>query len=388
MNDETVIYLDNAATSHPKPDSVLQAVNRALTEFNANPGRSGHKRAINAARVVLECREALGKILGIEDPMRIIHCFNCTDALNLAIKGCLRQGDHVIASLLEHNSVLRPLCELEARGRISLTLIEPEENGVLNPERYAAAITPNTRLAIMTQASNVLGVIQPVTNLCQLMRRKGILSLVDGAQAAGIVEVNVQKIGCSLYAFPGHKGLMGPQGTGGLYVAPEVELRALREGGTGSVSESMRQPSELPDRFESGTVNLPGIAGLLAGVNWVIPRRAQLRDHERMLTSALIEGLLSIPGVTVYGERNPAARVGVVSFNLADVQSGVVADALDRRNIAVRGGLHCAPGTHRFLGTTSQGAVRASIGPANSLSDIEALLQAVRKIAKNGTNGD
>lgn len=385
MNEESMIYLDNAATSHPKPDSVLQAVNQALTEFNANPGRSGHKRALNAARVVLECREALENFLGAEDPMRIIHCFNCTDALNLAIKGCLRQGDHVIASLLEHNSVLRVLSELEARGRISLTLIAPEENGILNPEHYAAAIRPNTRLAVMTQASNVLGTLQPVTNFCQLMRRQGILSLVDGAQAAGIVQVNIQKMGCSLYAFPGHKGLMGPQGTGGLYVAPHVELRPLREGGTGSLSESMRQPSELPDRFESGTVNLPGIAGLLAGVNWVMPRRAQLRDHERMLTSALLEGLASIPGVSIYGERNPAARVGVVSFNLEDIQSGAVADALDRRNIAVRGGLHCAPGTHQFLGTTAQGAVRVSIGPSNNLSDIEALLRSIRQIAQNGT---
>ncbi len=386
MNESTAIYLDNAATSHPKPEAVIEAVTRALTEYNANPGRSGHRRALNAARVVLDCREALTRFLGGEDSMRMVHCFNCTDALNLAIKGCLRQGDHVIASILEHNSVLRTLSELEARGRIALTLISPESNGLLNPHRYAAALQPNTRLAIMTQASNVLGMLQPVTDFCQLMRQKGVLSLVDGAQAAGIAEVNLKKMGCSLYAFPGHKGLMGPQGTGGLYIAPGIDLRPLREGGTGSLSESMRQPLDLPDRLESGTVNLPGIAGLLAGIQWVAPRRAQLRDHERTLTSALMEGLCAIPGVLVYGERNPAARVGVVSFNLSDLPSGAVADALDRRQIAVRGGLHCAPGAHQFLGTTNQGAVRASIGPANQLSDIEALLSAVHQIVKSGVH--
>lgn len=387
MNPDEIIepiYLDNAATSHPKPPEVQLAVQEALTTANANPGRSGHQRALRAARVVLSCREELAQLLGAADPFCMIHCFNCTDALNLAIKGSLCRGDHVVTSCLEHNSVLRVLKTLEQAGQITLTLLTPNPDGVISPEQFRQAIGANTRLAVLTQASNVLGVVQPVAAVGALCRELGIRYLVDGAQAAGTLPVNVQALGCDLYAFPGHKALLGPQGTGGLYIAPGVTLHTLREGGTGSSSESMLQPQDLPERYESGTVNLPGIAGLGAGVRFVQHNQRKILLHERTLTQMLLEGLLAIPEVTVYGSRDPAMRVGVVSFNLGDFSSSTLADALDRRGIAVRGGLHCAPGAHQWMNTLRRGAVRVSVGQANTEEEIESFLKAITEFARQG----
>ena len=376
------IYFDNAATSHPKPDAVIEACRRAMTDFNANPGRSGHRAAIEAARAVLDTRERLARLLGAADPMCVAHCFNCTDALNLAIKGSLRVGDHVISTLLEHNSVLRVLATLEARERISLTLIPPRPDGFVDPEDIRAALTPRTALIACTPASNVTGAIQPVAAIGQLAREKGILYLIDGAQALGAMPVDVKALGCDLYAFPGHKALLGPQGTGGLYVAPGIDPRPLREGGTGTDSHSLMQPSALPERYESGTVNLPGIAGLGAGCAYVEPRLSQIMMRERELTQALYEGLSELPGVTLYSPAQEAGRAGIVCFNVGDLSSAQVADALARRDIAVRGGLHCAPLAHRFLGTFDRGVVRASLGHANTFEEVERFLRAVRDIGK------
>ena len=372
------IYFDNAATSHPKPECVTVAVQRAMTDFNANPGRSGHRSAIMAGRVVLECRERLAKLLGGVDPMGIIHCFNCTDALNLAIKGSLRAGDHVVASQLEHNSVLRPLATLAARGKITLTLVPPRPDGFVDPGDVRDALTAATSLIVCTHASNVTGAIQPVAAIGQLAKEKGIRYLIDGAQALGGMPVDAKALGCDLYAFPGHKSLLGPQGTGGLYIAPGVGLVPQREGGTGTSSESLLQPDELPERYESGTVNLPGIAGLSEGCAWVQERLSQIMMRERELTQALCEGLAALPGVTLYSPAQEAARAGIVCFNVADLPSAGVADALARQDIAVRGGLHCAPGAHRFLGTLNRGAVRASIGPSNTFEEVEAFIKTIR----------
>ena len=376
------IYFDNAATSHPKPDSVLRAVRRALTDFNANPGRSGHRAALEAGRAVLNARERMAELLGAADPMSVVHCFNCTDALNLAIKGSLRRGDHVIATQLEHNSVLRVLGTLAARERIRLTLVPPRADGFVDPADIEAALAPNTALIVCTHASNVTGAIQPVAAIGRLAREKGIRYLIDGAQALGAMPVNVAALGCDLYAFPGHKSLLGPQGTGGLYIGPGVLLTPLREGGTGTGSESMLQPSELPERYESGTVNLPGIAGLGAGCEYVRERLSQIMMRERELTQALYEGLAAMKGVTLYSPSVEAGRAGIVCFNVGDLPSAQVADALARQDIAVRGGLHCAPGAHRFLGTLDRGAVRASVGHANTFSEAEAFLRAVHGLAK------
>ena len=317
------IYFDNAATSSPKPPEVLERVSAALTEFNANPGRSGHSVALSAAREVLSARERLASLMNAGEETNIAFAFNCTDALNLAIKGALRYGDHVITTQLEHNSVLRPINALAARGRISLSIVSPRADGFVDPEDIRASIRKNTRLIAVTHASNVTGAIQPVA-------------------AIGATPVNVRALSCDLYAFPGHKSLLGPMGTGGLYIRPGVVLRTLREGGTGTDSESMLQPDERPERYESGTLNLPGIAGLGAGCAFVAKRVSAIMSHERELTGALYEGLSAIRGAEIYSPREEAARAGIVSFNLPGMTSSDVADRLGRMGIAVRGGLHCA----------------------------------------------
>ena len=375
------IYLDNVATSHPKPEGVLRAVTRAMTDMNANPGRSGHPAALKASRAVLDTRQAISDLIGAGDALSVIHCFNCTDALNLAIKGILHRGDHVIATALEHNSVLRPLCGLAARNRIELTLIEPRPDGFVDPDDIERVINERTALIVCTQASNVTGAIQPAAAIGQIARRQGVRCLIDGAQAVGAMPVDVKALGCDLYAFPGHKSLLGPQGTGGLYLRPGVTLNPLREGGTGSASDSVLQPAELPERYESGTVNLPGIAGLGEGVRYVSGRLSQIMMHERELTGALMEGLRAIPGVILYSPDEEAARAGIVSFNVGDLSSSQAADALAERGFAVRGGLHCAPYAHRFLGTLRRGAVRASVGHANTFEEIEAFIDAVKALA-------
>ncbi len=378
------IYFDNAATSHPKPPAVLEAVRRAMTDFNANPGRSGHPAALQAARAVLDGREKLAALLRAPDALRIVHCFNCTDALNLAIKGSLHAGDHVIASQLEHNSVLRPLAALAARGRISLTLVPPRPDGFVDPADVRAALTDRTALIVCTHASNVTGAIQPVAAIGQVAKAAGVRYLIDGAQALGAMPVDVGALGCDLYAFPGHKSLLGPQGTGGLWIRAGVALAPLREGGTGSSSDKLAQPEELPERYESGTVNLPGIAGLAAGCTYVSGRLSQIMAHERELSQALWEGLAAMEGVTLYSPRREADRAGIVCFNLGDLSSSEAADALSRRGIAVRGGLHCAPGAHRFLGTLRRGAVRLSVGHTNTFGEAEAFLKAVSEIMRGG----
>lgn len=375
------IYFDNAATSSPKPPSVVKAVTDALTRHNANPGRSGHTAAIEAGQIVLETRQRLADFLGAEDAANVIFTFNCTDSLNLAIKGSLNYGDHVITTMLEHNSVLRPLNELARRGRINLTILPPRNNGFIEPADVESAIRPNTRLIAVTHASNVTGTIQPVAAIGLIARRHGIRYLIDGAQALGGIPVNVQALGCDLYAFPGHKSLLGPQGTGGLYIRPETELYTLREGGTGTSSDNMLQPKELPERYESGTVNLPGIAGLGAGCEYVAEKLSSIMSHERELANALYEGLREMPGVTLYSPAEEAARAGIVSFNLDDFSSAQVADALARAGIAVRGGLHCAPGAHGFLGTLGRGAVRVSVGHANTFEEVEDFFRTLREIS-------
>lgn len=378
------IYFDNAATSSPKPPEVLERVSAALTEFNANPGRSGHSVALSAAREVLSTRERLASLMNAGEETNIAFAFNCTDALNLAIKGALRYGDHVITTQLEHNSVLRPINALAARGRISLSIVSPRADGFVDPEDIRASIRKNTRLIAVTHASNVTGAIQPVAAIGELARREGILYLIDGAQAIGATPVNVRALSCDLYAFPGHKSLLGPMGTGGLYIRPGVVLRTLREGGTGTDSESMLQPDERPERYESGTLNLPGIAGLGAGCAFVAKRVSAIMSHERELTGALYEGLSAIRGAEIYSPREEAARAGIVSFNLPGMTSSDAADRLGRMGIAVRGGLHCAPGAHRFLGTLRRGAVRASVGYANTFEEVDAFLNAVNAIVREG----
>lgn len=378
------IYFDNAATSSPKPQAVLDEMQRALTQYNANPGRSGHAAALEAARCVYNARNALTRLLNAREDSCIAFCFNCTDALNLAIKGLLRRGDHVISTMLEHNSVLRPLSEMSSRSQIALTLVSPRPDGMVDARDIEKAVRKNTRLIAVTHASNVTGAIQPVAAIGEVARRHGLRFLIDGAQALGALPVDVNRLNCDLYAFPGHKSLLGPQGTGGLYIRGGLQLATLREGGTGTDSDSMLQPADAPERYESGTVNLPGIAGLMRGVEYVQENQSRIMMHERELVSALYEGLSKINDTILYTPHEEAARAGIVSFNLGDLTSSEVADALARRGIAVRGGLHCAPGAHRFLGTLRRGAVRASIGHASTFDEVEQFLMAVQEILRSG----
>lgn len=376
-----MIYLDNAATSSPKPECVVGAVRRALTEANANPGRAGHALSLEAGRAVLDCRKNIASLIGADDPFSISLQFNCTDALNLAIKGVLQKGDHVISTLLEHNSVLRVLMELERRGDISVTLIRPADDGMIDPDDIRRRATPRTQLIAVTHASNVTGAIQPVAAVGQIARELGVVYLIDGAQALGAMPVDINRLGCDMYAFPGHKGLLGPQGTGGLYIRPGLTLNTLRQGGTGSSSESMLQPDEIPERYESGTLNYHGLAGLAAGAAHVMKNLGAIYMRERELTTYLYEELSHLPDVTVYSPSAEAGRAAIVSFNVGDLSSSQAADALDSLGFAVRGGLHCAPGAHAFLGTLRRGAVRASIGHATTFDDIERFVQAVKDIS-------
>ncbi len=375
-----MVYLDNAATSSPKPQCVMDAVSHAMMDINANPGRSGHVRSLTAGREVLACRAAIAELLGAQDPFSIVFAFNCTDALNLAIKGTLRRGDHVVSTMIEHNSVLRVLKGLERSGQITLTLVNPGPDYMVDPCEIAAATQANTRLICVTHASNVTGAIQPVAAIGAFAREHGIPYLVDGAQALGAMPVNVNLLGCDLYAFPGHKSLLGPQGTGGLYIRPGFKLHTLREGGTGSSSESMYQPTELPEKFESGTLNYHGIAGLGAGAGYVLENLTQIFMRERELTTALYEAISGIQGAVVYAPEHESERAGIVSFNVSDLPSSQVADALDRAGFCVRGGLHCAPGAHMTLGTLRRGAVRASVGHATTFEEIDQFARTVSEL--------
>lgn len=373
----TMIYLDNAATSFPKPRETVLAMAEAVTRCGANPGRAGHKLALEAGRIVEGCREAIAQMLGESDASRVVFCQNATDALNTAIHGVVRTGDHVITTLLEHNSVLRPLSELSRSGAITLTLVPPDAEGRIRAEDIERAMLPHTRMVAMTHMSNVLGIVQDAAAVGRICKRHGALLLLDCAQTAGHIPLAPKAWGCHLLAMPGHKGLLGPHGTGVLWIAPGVRVAPLKQGGTGSASESMFQPRMLPDSLESGTLNLPGIAGLHAGMRVALGNMQRTHEKTVYLCDMLREELGNIPGVRVYTPKGAS----LLSFNVSGVGSQEAAMLLDGENIAVRGGLHCAPGVHRFLGTLSTGAVRVSPGPFSAREDLISLVGCIRRIA-------
>ena len=374
-----MIYLDNAATSFPKPPEVIRAVKGVMEKIGGNPGRAGHAGALAGGRILEACREAAAAYAGVSAPERVIFCLNCTDALNMAIRGTLHAGDEVLVSHAEHNAVMRPLMGYHDAGKISVRILPPDERGLLSPATVRAAVTPQTALMVLCHASNVTGIIQPAREITRTCHEFGIPLLLDAAQTAGTEDLAA--VGADMIAMPGHKGLMGPMGTGLLCLGEGMLPRPLREGGTGSASDSLRQPSLLPDRLESGTHNLPGIAGLLQGLKFTGRHRAAITEYEQALTLRLLRGLRRIPGVDDYSGPSDLPRTAVVSFNVRGLDSGETADELNRRGIAVRGGLHCAPSIHAWLGTS--GAVRASLGPYNTEQDVDALLNAVEDIAKS-----
>jgi cysteine desulfurase family protein len=377
-----MIYLDNAATSYPKPESVYLALDRFARQHLANPGRAGHKLALEAERTLDDARHSLNQFFHGQGPERFIFTLNATDALNMAIKGVLGHDDHVITTNLEHNSVSRPLRALELAGKISLTRIEADGGGTIDPDQIKAAITSKTRLLAMTHASNVLGTVQPIEQIGKIARERDLVFLVDAAQTAGVLPIDVQATFIDLLAFPGHKGLYGPTGTGALYVGPRVSLQAWREGGTGGDSASETQPRELPHFLEGGTPNVLGVAGLAAGIDYVRERGVDpIRAHEVTLLERLRARLLEIDGVTVHGHADWKNHVAALSFAVGRLPAVELAGALDQAfEIAVRPGLHCAPYVHRSLGTFPEGTVRVSPGAFSTAEDIDRLFEAVVEI--------
>jgi len=378
-----MIYLDNAATSFPKPESVYLALDQFARTSLANPGRTSHRMALTAEHLLKDTRHRLNQFFHGEGPERFAFTLNCTDGLNIAIKGALRQGDHVVTTNLEHNSVSRPLRALEVGGMISLTRVMADEGGVVDPAAIQAALTPKTRLVAMCHASNVLGTIQPIAGIGRLARQRGILFLVDAAQTAGVVPIDVQEMCIDLLAFPGHKSLLGPTGTGALYVRSGVEINPWREGGTGGNSADEIQPREWPFYLEGGTPNVLGLAGLGAGLQFLEDRGlAAIHRHEVELTERLALRLDELPGVTIYGHRDFTCRVGTLSFNLGAMSSSDVGNILDTSfDIAIRPGMHCAPYIHRALGTFPEGAVRVSPGLFNTADEIDRFASALQEVA-------
>jgi len=353
-----MIYLDNAATSFPKPESVYKAMDRFAREDMANPGRAGHKMALAAERALDDCRHRLNQLFKGSAPERFIFTLNCTDALNMAFKGLLNEGDHVITTDLEHNSVSRPLRIMELAGKISLTKINADSQGFIDPEQIKNAIGPKTRLVALTHASNVLGTIQPITE----------------------VGIKAQKI--DLLACPGHKCLFGPTGTGFLYSGERVALRTWREGGTGGDSSTETQPKEMPYHLEGGTPNVLGITGLAAGLAWLDQEGMNNIHHrESKLVAKLRSNLKEIPGVTVFGSDDLSRTVATVSFQSESLAAPEIGSILDEAfNIAVRPGLHCSPYIHKSINTFPDGSVRISPGAFNTESDIDQIIAALKEI--------
>ena len=382
------LYFDNAATSWPKPPEVLKALGRYLSRCGGNPGRSGHSRAIAAGRIVLEARELVAELLGVRDPAHLVFTKNATEALNLALLGTLEPGDHAVTSSMEHNSVLRPLTALQRRG-VEVTVVEADAAGRLDPLAVEAAFRDSTRLVAVTHASNVCGTVTEAAAVGRLCRQRGVLFVVDAAQTAGCLPFGVEELGADFLAFSGHKGLLGPQGTGGLYIRDPGVLEPLEFGGTGSLSDREEQPEFLPDRFESGTLNVHGLAGLAGGVRYLLRRGVEaVAAHDRRLLEILLEGLKGEPRIKVYGSGEAEGRVGVLSVNLTGISPSESGRRLEREfGILTRIGLHCAPRAHRTLGTFPDGTVRLSWGPFTREAEVHAAVRGLRRLAAQAVAG-
>jgi cysteine desulfurase/selenocysteine lyase len=381
-----MIYFDNAATTWPKPGGVADVMVHFLSEVGANPGRSAHRLSIESARFIYAAREAVAALFNAPDPLRVVFGQNATEALNLALRGLLRPGDHVIASSVEHNSVMRPLRALEASG-VELTVVRCSPEGSLDPKDVEEVLQANTAMVVLNHASNVVGTLLPIAEVGDIARQHGAILLVDAAQTGGAYPIDIQADGIDLLAFSGHKSLYGPMGTGGLIIGKRVDvshLEPLKRGGTGSNSEREEQPGFPPDMYESGTPNAVGLAGLGAGVRWVLERGVDaIRAHEVALAQRLIDGLRSIPNLTVYGGLDATRQTATISFNVGGMLPSEVGLRLDEEHgILCRVGLHCAPGAHRTMGTFPSGAVRFGLGAFNTAEEIDLALNVVHQMAR------
>ena len=380
-----MIYLDNAATSFPKPRCTAEAVYDFLLHTGANPGRSAHRMSVDAARVVYETRETVNTFFGGPDPLRVVFTMNATYGINIALKGLLKPGDRVVTTGMEHNAVMRPLRSMESEG-VTVDVVICDTNGVLDPSDVRKALEDEAALVVMSAASNVTGSIMPVREVGGIAYQKGVPLLVDSAQAGGVIPLNMEDDCIDLLAFTGHKSLYGPPGTGGLIFGNRVDEKSIRplvEGGTGSRSEDEIQPLFLPDRFESGTPNGAGLTGLHASLTWLTENgTGEILSREQTLAARLREGLASVSEVKLYGPEDAAQRTGVLSFTIDGLEVSEIGERLDEDfGIMTRVGLHCAPAAHRTIGTFPEGTVRVSVGAFTTERDVDSAVDAVRSIA-------
>lgn len=383
-NKQMRVYLDNSATSWPKPPQVAEAITRFLTDCGASPGRSGHQMAITAAREVFETRELIAKLFNVSNSDRVIFTSNATHSLNIAIKGVLQEGDHVITTTFEHNSTIRPLRDLEAKGVIEISVIGCNSAGELDLDALKKSIRPNTRLVASIQASNVTGDILPIDQVGMICKTNNLLFLVDASQSAGIIPIDMQASNIDMLAFTGHKKLYGPTGIGALCIANDVnQIQSLIQGGTGSSSEHEYHPDFYPDRLEAGTLNTVGIVGLKAGVEFLIHEGINnIQSHVQYITDRFLDGLRKVSGVEVHRVLNGNLQVGVISLNMQGYSPSDLAFTLDSEfGIMIRPGLHCAPLVHKVLGTFPQGSARFSFGCFNTVDEVDYTLEALHRLS-------
>ncbi len=377
-----MIYFDNAATSLQKPEAVIEAVAEAMKSLG-NASRGAHSAALGSNRMVYETRELLAELFHIDDPSRIAFTMNATESLNIAIAGIFRPEDHVITTVMEHNSVLRPLYRMEESGT-ELSFLQADKKGNISYEELENAIRSNTRAVICTHASNLTGNVLDLEKIGEICKKHRLLFLVDASQTAGIIPIDVQKMKISVLCFTGHKGLLGPQGTGGIYVAPEINIRPLVVGGSGVQSYLKTQPDEMPARLEAGTLNAHGIAGLHAAVSYIIEKGVeQIYQEEHEKTDYFYRMIRSIPDIHIYGDPEAELHAPIIALNIGDYDSAQVADELmETYGIATRAGAHCAPLMHQALGTQKQGAVRFSFSQFNTRKELDVGIQALRELAE------
>ena len=383
---ETMIYFDNAATTMRKPEQVIQAVTEALSSMG-NAGRGVHSAALDASRVIFDTRVKLAEFFHAKNPKQIVFTMNSTESLNIAIKGILESGDHVITTALEHNSVLRPLYEMEDRG-VELTILQADRFGNFCLEEMEAAIQKNTKAIVCTHGSNLTGNLVDIKKIGEVAKKHGVLLIVDASQTAGVFPIDVQEMNIDILCFTGHKGLLGPQGTGGMYVREGLAVRPLLSGGSGVQTYEREHPKQMPTALEAGTLNVHGLAGLRAAVSYINDYGMEnIRKKEQELMRQFYDRVKKIPGIKIYGDFEKKDRCAIVSLNVRDYDSSEVSDALFvHYGISTRPGAHCAPLMHQALGTVEQGAVRFSFSHLNTLEEIEIAVRALEELAEEDTN--
>ena len=378
------IYLDNAATTYPKPEKVYSSILNYMKNVGASPCRGGYENALTGDRMVYKCRQSLINLFNFNKIENVVFTSNITASLNILIKSIVEDGWHVITSAMDHNSVIRPLVSLEKSNKIKLDILNCSEEGLINIEDFKNAIKDNTKLVVLSHASNIVGTIQPLETIGKICKEKGIYFIIDSAQTAGVLPLDFQNLNCNALAFTGHKALLGPQGIGGFIIDDKLNNIATNfiEGGTGSLSESTLQPDFLPDKFESGTMNTPGIAGLLAGIEYINEEGLNtIKEREEYLSREFINGLLNINSIKVYGPLDASLRTATISINSSKIDNSELGFLLDSEfGIMVRTGLHCAPLAHKTIGSFPQGTLRFSFGAFNDIKDINYALYALNSI--------